>query len=221
MCGRYSLTSPPEVIAERFRLVWTPGLDAHYNIAPSQMIPVIRETKEGRVLTLMKWGLVPSWAKDPSIGERLINARAETIADKPSFRSAYRKRHCLIPADSFFEWKPGVAHKQPYCIHMADHQPFGMGGLWEHWTGPGGEVLETCTIITTQANTLVGQLHDRMPVIIQPADYSSWLEGNAAEAERMLQAVPSELMGSYPVSTHVNRAANDDAECLKPVLLRE
>ena len=175
MCGRYALISPPAVIAERFHLLWTPGIEPHYNIAPSQMIPVVRETAEGRVLALLKWGLIPWWAKDAHIGAKLANARAESLASKPAFRDAYRHRRCLVPADAFYEWKPVAGRKQPYCIRMRDHALFGMAGLWEHWVAPDGQVVGSCTIVTVDANALVGELHDRMPLILAPADYDAWL----------------------------------------------
>jgi putative SOS response-associated peptidase YedK len=217
MCGRYALTSPPEVIAERFKLVWSPEVLAHYNVAPTQMIPVVRLAAQGRELAFLKWGLIPSWSKDPSIGTRLINARAETLSDKPSFRNSYRRRHCLVPADAFYEWKAIGNRKQPYCIRMADESLFGMAGLWEHWLSPAGEAVETCTIITTNANELVGQLHDRMPLIIQPSDYGSWLDASNPKGGALLKPFPSDLMRYYPVSTRVNKVSNDDAECLEPV----
>jgi putative SOS response-associated peptidase YedK len=141
MCGRYALTSPPAEIAERFHLLWTPEIEPHYNIAPSQMIPVVRETEAGRALVMLKWGLIPWWAKDATIGAKLVNARAETLADKPAFRDAYRRRHCLIPADTFYEWKPVEGRKQPYCIRLRDHGLFGMAGLWERWQAPGIRAL--------------------------------------------------------------------------------
>jgi putative SOS response-associated peptidase YedK len=217
MCGRYALTSPPEIITERFKLLWSPNVSAHYNIAPSQMIPVVRLTMQGRELAFLKWGLIPSWTKDPAIGARLINARAETIADKPAFRNAYRRHRCLVPADSFYEWKAIGKRKQPYCIGMADHTVFGMAGLWEHWLNPAGERIETVTIITTNANELVGQVHDRMPLIIQPDDYAAWLDSSNPKGGELLKPFPSGLMRYYPVSTRVNKVSNDDAECLEPV----
>jgi putative SOS response-associated peptidase YedK len=217
MCGRYALTSPPEIITERFKLLWSPNVSAHYNIAPSQVIPVVRLTVQGRELAFLKWGLIPSWTKDPAIGARLINARAETIADKPAFRNAYRRHHCLVPADSFYEWKTIGKRKQPYCIGMADHTLFGMAGLWEHWLNPAGERVETVTIITTNANELVGQVHDRMPLIIQPGDYGAWLDASNPKGDELLKPFPSGLMRYYPVSTRVNKVSNDDAECLEPV----
>lgn len=159
MCGRYALTSSPTVIAERFHLLWTPELAPHYNIAPGQMIPVVCETGQGRELAFLKWGLIPSWAKEASIGMKLINARGETLADKPAFRSAYRQRRCLIPADAFDEWKAVGGRKQPYCIRMRDGGPFGMAGLWEHWKDR-GQTVESCTIVTVDANALIAQLHN-------------------------------------------------------------
>ena len=217
MCGRYALTSPPEVIAQRFDLLWVPDISAHYNIAPTQMVPVVRETGQGRELVLLKWGLIPSWAKDSTIGVKLINARAETVADKPAFRSAYRHRHCLIPADAFYEWKPIAGRKQPYCIRMADQGPFGMAGLWEHWVNPSGEPVESCTIITTDANTLVGELHNRMPVILAPDDYAAWLDASNPNAQQLLRPFPSEHLMAYPVTVRVNSVKNDDAECIAPL----
>lgn len=216
MCGRYALTSSPEVIAERFKLHWSPSVSAHYNIAPSQMIPVVRLPAQGRELAFLKWGLIPSWVKDPAIGARLINARAETIAEKPAFRNAYQRHHCLVPADSFYEWKAIGKRKQPYCIGMADHTLFGMAGLWEHWQNSAGERVETVTIITTNANELVGQLHDRMSLIIQPGDYGAWLDASNPKGGELLKPFPSELMRYYPVSTRVNKVSNDEAECLEP-----
>jgi putative SOS response-associated peptidase YedK len=217
MCGRYALTSPPEVIAQRFNLLWVPELVAHYNIAPSQLIPVIRESERGRELAQMKWGLIPSWAKDAAIGMKLINARAETLAEKPAFRSAYRRRHCLIPADAFYEWKPVAGRKQPYCIRMADQAPFAMAGLWEHWGDLSGAPLETCTIITTDANRLVGEFHNRMPVILSPRDYATWLDSGNPLAQDLLRPAPAEQMTAYPVSLRVNNVRFDDAACWAPL----
>jgi len=216
MCGRYALTSPPDVIAERFGLAWTPDIPPHYNIAPSQMIPVVRNAEEGRELAMLKWGLIPSWAKDASIGTRLINARGETLGDKPAFRNAYRHRHCLVPADAFYEWKPISGRKQPYCIRMRDHTVFGMAGLWERWKDPDGQVVESCTIVTVDANALVGELHDRMPLILAPGDYDAWLSTETKEVA-LPRAVPAEDMLYYPVSPMVSNARNDVPACLIPI----
>jgi putative SOS response-associated peptidase YedK len=214
MCGRYALTSPPPVIAERFGLAWAPDVPPHYNIAPGQMIPVVRDAERGRELALLKWGLIPSWAKDASIGPKLINARGETLADKPAFRNAYRRRHCLIPADAFYEWKAVAGRKQPYCIRMRDEGPFGMAGLWEHWKTPDGQVVESCTIVTVDANAMVAELHARMPLILAPTDYDAWL---AAGSKELPAAVPAEAMRYYPVSPLVSNARNDDPACMIPI----
>jgi putative SOS response-associated peptidase YedK len=217
MCGRYALTSPPDVIAQRFNLLWVPQLPAHYNIAPSQMIPVVRDSGQGPELALLRWGLIPSWAHDQAIGVKLINARAETLAEKPAFRSAYLRRHCLIPADAFYEWKPIAGRKQPYCIRMADNAPFAMAGLWEHWVDPSGKAVETCTIITTDANPRVGELHNRMPAILAPDNYAAWLHADSSKVQELLKPFPSEHMTIYPVGLRVNNVKNDDAECLAPL----
>jgi putative SOS response-associated peptidase YedK len=214
MCGRYALTSSPAVIAERFHLLWTPEIVPRYNIAPSQMVPVVRATEQGRELAFLKWGLIPSWAKDASIGMKLINARGETLAEKPAFRSAYRRRHCLVTADAFYEWKPVGGGKQPYCIRLHEDGPFGMAGLWEHWKAPDGQVVESCTIVTVDANALIAQLHTRMPLIVAPADYDAWL---AAESKGLPPALPAEAMRHYPVSALVSNARNDVPACLEPI----
>jgi putative SOS response-associated peptidase YedK len=214
MCGRYALTSPPAVIAERFHLLWTPEVEPHYNIAPSQAIPVVRETGQGRELALLKWGLIPWWAEDAHIGAKLVNARAETLADKPAFRYAYRRRHCLVPADAFYEWKPVEGRKQPYCIRLRDHGLFGMAGLWERWQAPDGRLVESCTIVTVDANAVVAPLHDRMPLILAPQDYDAWL---AAETGSLPHAVPAQAMVAYPVSPLVSNAKNAVPACLTPI----
>ena len=214
MCGRYALTSSPAVIAERFHLLWTPELAPHYNIAPGQTIPVVRETGQGRELAFLRWGLIPSWAKEASIGMRLINARGETLADKPAFRSAYRQRRCLIPADAFYEWKAIAGRKQPYCIRLRDEGPFGMAGLWEHWKAPDGQAVESCTIVTVDANALIAQLHDRMPLIVAPEDYDAWL---TAESKELPHAVAAGDMRYHPVSPLVSNARNDVPACLEPI----
>ena len=214
MCGRYALTSSPAVIIERFHLLWTPEIAPHYNIAPGQMVPVVREAEQGRELAFVRWGLIPSWSKDASIGNRLINARGETLADKPAFRNAYRRRHCLVPADAFYEWKPIAGRKQPYCIRLRDDGPFGMAGLWEHWKAPDGQTVESCTIVTVDANALVAELHDRMPLIVAPEDYAAWLR---AESTELPPAVPAQEMRYYPVSPLVSNARNDVPACLDPI----
>lgn len=214
MCGRYALTSPPAVIAERFHLLWTPEIEPHYNIAPSQTIPVVRETGQGRELAFLRWGLIPSWAKEASIGMKLINARGETLADKPAFQSAYRQRRCLVPADAFYEWKTVGGRKQPYCIRLRDGGPFGMAGLWERWKDADSQTVESCTIVTVDANALIAQLHERMPLIVAPDDYDAWLR---AESTELPHAVAAEAMRYHPVSTLVSNARNDVPACLDPI----
>lgn len=214
MCGRYALISSPAAIAGQFRLPSAPELAPRYNVAPGQLIPVVREMERGRDLSFLKWGLIPSWAKDSAIGMKLINARGETLADKPAFRSAYRRRHCLVPADAFYEWKPVAGRKQPYCIRLADNVPFGMAGLWEHWQAPDGQVVESCTIITIDANALIADLHDRMPLIVAPADYGTWL---SAASKALPPALPAAAMRYYPVSLLVSNARNDVPACLDPI----
>jgi len=214
MCGRYALTSPPAVLAERFHLLWTPEIEPHYNIAPGQTIPVVRETGQGRELALLRWGLIPFWAKEASIGMKLVNARGETLADKPAFRNAYRQRRCLIPADAFYEWKAIAGRKQPYCIRMRDEAPFGMAGLWERWKAPDGQMVESCTIVTVDANALIAELHERMPLILAPDDYDAWLR---AESKQLPPAVAAQDMRYYPVSPLVSNARNDVPACLDPI----
>jgi putative SOS response-associated peptidase YedK len=214
MCGRYALTSSPQVIAERFQLLWTPAIEPHYNIAPGQAVAAVRESAQGRALTWLQWGLIPSWAKDATIGMKLVNARGETLAEKPAFRSAYRQRRCLLPADAFYEWKPVAGRKQPYAIRLRDGGPFGMAGLWERWTSPEGKTIESCTIVTVDANPLIAPLHDRMPLIVDPAHYGAWL---AAQSQALPPAIPAEALHAYPVSPVVNNARNDVPACLEPL----
>jgi putative SOS response-associated peptidase YedK len=221
MCGRFTLTTSRKQVAEQFPLFEVPDLEPRFNIAPTQPVAAARvlAEPERREVVLLRWGLIPSWADDPAIGNRLLNARAETVADKPSFRSAYRKRRCLIPADGFYEWQKLGKQKQPYFIHLRDGALFAFAGLWEHWERD-GQPVESCTILTTTANELVRPLHERMPVIIEPRDYPRWLDpGNqtAAGLDVLLRPYPAEAMGLYAVSTHVNNPRHEDAECLKPL----
>ena len=219
MCGRYELHTNPATVALLFGLPHPPAISPRYNIAPMQDVPVVRVAKSGeRELAQVRWGLVPRWAKDPSIGTRLINARAETLADKPAFRMALRRHRCLLPSSGFYEWKaiPG-AGKQPMHIGMKDGEPFALAGLTERWLSPEGEVLDTCTIVTTQANTLLAPLHDRMPLIIAPDDYARWLDLAEDDVSDLLRPFPGEAMAYYPVSTRVNAVRNDDASVIERV----
>jgi putative SOS response-associated peptidase YedK len=219
MCGRFTLHTPPAVLEEHFGVEAVPDLPARYNIAPSQEIFAVRDVDRRRVMSLLRWGLLPAWAKEPKTGYRMINARAETVADKPSFRSAFRQRRCLIPADGFYEWGQTCDGRQPYHIRMKDRGVFAFAGIWERWQG-NGEVIESCSIIVTGANGTIRPVHDRMPVIVAPRDYGTWLDAELRDPERLkrlLRAWPADQMEAYPVSTHVNRPANNDVRCIEAV----
>jgi putative SOS response-associated peptidase YedK len=219
MCGRFTLATSGEQLATQFALAEAPQLAPRYNIAPTQPIAVVRATDGGRELVLLRWGLVPVWANDPSIGSRMINARAETAAVKPAFRTAMRRRRCLIPADGFYEWQTLPSGKQPFYFHRGDGAPFAFAGLWEHWNSPDGTPLESCTILTTAANELLRPIHDRMPVIIDPADYARWLDPglhDPAALEDLLAPHDDAAMAAHPVSRAVNRVANDGPALIAP-----
>ncbi len=223
MCGRFTLRAPASVVAEQFGLFDTAPLSPRYNIAPSQTVAAVRRATESvepaRQLVLLQWGLVPSWAKDAKVGNRLINARAETVAEKPAFRAALRRRRCLVVADGFYEWQRTGGKKQPYFIRLADDRPFAFAGLWERWEGPDHAALETCTLITTEANELMAPIHDRMPVILSPDDYDRWLDPAIQKPEHLqplLRPYPSDAMVAYPVTTHVNNPKNEDPLCIVP-----
>lgn len=219
MCGRYELHTHPAAIALDFGIGTIPALVPRYNIAPMQLVPVVRRSQAGpRELVAMRWGLVPRWAKDPAIGARMINARSETIAEKPSFRTAYRRHRCLLPADGFYEWKAGAAGtRQPIHIGMKDGGLFAFAGLAERWLSPVGEVLDTCTIVTTQANALLSPLHDRMPVIVAAPDYERWLDVAHVDVADLFAPFPAAAMLWYPVSTRVNSVRNEDASLVERV----
>ncbi len=213
MCGRFTLATPADQIAAQFQLVEAPELAPRYNIAPTQQVAAVRASDSGRELVLLRWGLVPTWAKDLSMGAKLINARAETAAEKPSFRSAMRQRRCIIPADGFYEWQAQAGGKQPFYIRLADGGSFGLAGLWENWKSPEGAWIATCTILTTAANALMQPLHDRMPVILPPEAYALWLDPalhDPAPLQALLGPYPANLMVAAPVSKAVNKVANDD-----------
>lgn len=226
MCGRFSLNVTPESLARQFGLGELADFAPRFNIAPTQAALVVRQAvaerdgAAGRVVEAMHWGLIPSWSKDPRIGARMINARAETAAEKPAFRTALKRRRCLVPADGFYEWRAEGGGKQPYRITMGDGQPFGMAGLWEVWHGPDGDVVVSFSILTTAANALIGPLHDRMPVIVEPGAYGVWLDPemqDTAPLEALMAPFPSERMAFQPVSTRVNSPANDDLACIAPI----
>jgi putative SOS response-associated peptidase YedK len=220
MCGRYTLHSSPERIKEHFHLQHSQEIAAHFNIAPSQWIPAVRQGPQGRELIKLRWGLIPSWSKEEKTAYSMINARAETVATKPAFRSAFRSRRCLIPADGFYEWKTTAGRKQPYYIRRRDSELFAFAGLWERWEGEGGKYIESSTIIVTVANPLLQSIHDRMPVILKPADYERWLDPKVQEAETLISLLhpyPAEEMELYPVSRKVNSPANDNPDCIAPL----
>lgn len=222
MCGRFTQTATPEVIAEQFAVADTPLFKPRYNIAPSQAVAAIRinPNTTARTLVMLRWGLIPSWAKDPKIGYQCINAKAETVAEKPSFRSAFKKRRCLIVATGFYEWRADGRTKQPMWIGLKNKRPFAFAGLWEHWTPAEGTLLETCTIITTEPNDFMRPIHNRMPVILPPVSYGQWLDPNFQQIERLnalLRPYPSEELTSFPVSTLVNNPRHDVPQVLEPV----
>lgn len=222
MCGRFTLTVDPGQLRELFPWVEIPdGPTPRYNIAPGQPVAVVPNDGKNR-LDFYVWGLVPYWAKDPAIGNRMINARAETLAEKPAFRSAFRRRRCLILADGFYEWsqEPGKKIKTPLYLHLKDKQPFAFAGLWEQWSSPDGSQLLSCTIVTTEPNELVSAFHNRMPVILPQSAYQAWLEPGEADSEKLrslLKPYPAEEMVAYPVSPLVNSPANDLPACVAPV----
>ena len=222
MCGRYELHSNPAAIALAFGLAHPPDVHARYNIAPSTDVPIVRVNAEGhRELVRMRWGLVPRWAKDTAIGARMINARGETIADKPSFRIAYRRHRCLLPADGFYEWMTvgsgESSRKEPQRIGMADGSLFGMGGLYERWRGADGNVLDTCTIVTTEANALLKPVHDRMPLVVPPQHYARWLDPAEADVADLIAPHPSAAMAYHPISARVNSVRHDDPSLIERV----
>jgi putative SOS response-associated peptidase YedK len=218
MCGRFALKAPPSELITRFELDACVDFAPRYNIPPGTDIPVIRQSPEGeRVLHLLRRGLIPHWSKDTSIGAKLNNARGETVAQKPSFRDAFKRRRCLIPADGFYEWKPDGTYKQPYYISLKSGETMAMAGLWESWTAPDGSVLRTVCITTTGANALMAPIHDRMPVIIRPENWQDWLVEPVDQAEPLVTAYPDTEMQAWPVDRRVSRTAEDDARLMVPV----
>ncbi len=219
MCGRYTLKTPIDVLAEYFEVGEYPSsLTPSYNIAPTQEVAAVVEEDEERKLEMFRWGLIPSWAKDPVIGNKMINARAETVSEKPSFRSAFKKRRCLIVADGFYEWQKTDNGKQPYHFKMRDSSPFAFAGLWETWDKE-GEKIRSCSIVTTDANDLMNEIHHRMPVILHPENYGAWLDQGFEEKEALtdlLRPYPSEEMKAYMVSRRVNKPANNEPSVIEP-----
>ena len=229
MCGRFSQRMTWRELHERMGLLGTPlNLRPRYNVAPSQDVVIVRANDDGRSLCMLRWGLIPSWAREPNIGYKLINARSETAAEKPSFRAAFRHRRCLIPADGFYEWRREGKTRQPWLFGLKNAAPFAFAGLWESWAVPAGAALtgslaerspgdtvETFTILTTAANETVTPVHGRMPVILPEDAYGPWLAGKDVP----LAPYPADAMTAHPVSTLVNRPANDDPRCVEPITL--
>jgi putative SOS response-associated peptidase YedK len=223
MCGRYRLSRRKQIIEEYFETApWDDDWSPRYNIAPTQPVPVIRQhPKEPiRELSLMRWGLIPSWSKDSSCAARMINARSETANTKPAFRDSLNSRRCLIPADGFYEWQKTAKSKQPYCFEVNDGELFAFAGLWDRWKDASSKWLTTCSILTTTPNALTSAVHDRMPVILDPDGCDVWLDPgmtNVAAASELLKPCDARLMRCFAVSSRVNHVANDDEECSAPV----
>lgn len=224
MCGRFTNKAKPEQIEKEFKVGRiNPNLfQPRFNIAPMQMIDIVFEPKTQRILSRLKWGLVPFWAKDETIGNNLINARAETLSEKPSFREAFKSRRCIIPASGFYEWqRRGTEAKQPFYFYLKDKEVFGFAGLWESWVDKQtGENLETCTIITTGANEVLKPVHDRMPVILKAENYDEWLdvkENDTKKLQKFLLPYPSDEMDLHPVSRSVNIPDSDTPDMIAPL----
>jgi putative SOS response-associated peptidase YedK len=225
MCGRFSFHQAPETVAEWFKLAGIPQIKPRYNIAPTQSVPTVlqQEETQERQFQMMRWGLIPSWSKDMKMGAKLINARSETVAEKPSFRSPFRRRRCWILADGFYEWETTDSGKQPFYFQLQEGQPFAFAGLWERWQSPEGEVIESCTILTTAANELMRRIHVRMPVILSPTSRDRWLDPATPpeELHPLLTPYDSQAMICYPVSRMVNTPKTDSQDCVQPIAALE
>jgi putative SOS response-associated peptidase YedK len=219
MCGRFILTADPNVLQQTFNLSEVPAnMSARYNISPSQPIAVITNEHPDK-LDFFSWGLVPSWAKDPSMGNKMINARAETAHEKPAFRAAFKRRRCLIPANGFYEWQQRDKGKSPMLIHLDDFEPFAFAGLWEVWHSKDGDEIRSATILTTEANKFMSDIHDRMPVILDPKDYGLWLS-DSEELDplvKLMKPYPENELEAYEVSKLVNKPGNETPECVVPL----
>ncbi len=219
MCGRFTRKESFQDLAKILGFQMWHSLEARYNIAPSQFLACIRSNPQSndRECIQLKWGLVPFWAKEPSIGHKLINARAETVAEKPAFRKAFIRQRCLVLADGFYEWKVEGKFKRPHYFHFADNRPFAFAGLWEHWEKVPDRAVDSCAVITTAPNDLMEPIHNRMPVILHPEDYALWLDNSMHDSQyllSLLQPYPSQEMQAYPVSPMVNNPLNDRPQCL-------
>jgi putative SOS response-associated peptidase YedK len=220
MCGRYLLAAPLEALATQFQAVMDAPFPPRYNLAPTSSVPVVKAVPGGRSITLHHWGLIPSWAKDPALGGRMANARGETVADKPSFRSPFRHRRCLIPATGFYEWQARAeGGKQPFLIRPVPGELLAFAGLWDRWEGPGGP-LESCTIITTAANTFMAPVHDRMPVLLAPDDYALWLDPacqDLARLQALLRPCPDGYLRMTAVGPRVGNVRNEGPDLMEPL----
>ena len=220
MCGRFSQAQIAELDREVFRLLELPALEPRYNIAPTQEVAVVRERRNGeRVLQLLRWGLIPSWAKDPAIGNRMINARAETLAAKPAFKRPFARQRCIVPADGFYEWKRTEGTKQAYYIRREDGGSMAFAGLWDRWRSDSDATVDSFTIVTTTPNDLVASIHNRMPAILLPDGYDMWLDPenhDVHDLSSLLGPYPAEDMRAYPVSRFVNNPRNEGPECVSP-----
>jgi putative SOS response-associated peptidase YedK len=219
MCGRYVITSSPEAIRQLFGYAEQPNFPSRYNVSPTQPVPIVRLVEGKRQFALVRWGLIPGWVKDPRTFSLLINARGESVCDKPAFRNAMKRRRCLLPADGFYEWKQEGATKRPYFVRPKSGGPLAFAGLWETWTGPNGEEQETAAIVTTRANRTLSAIHDRMPVIVEQAAFDFWLDGgkvDAKTAEALIVPAREDLLEAYEITSAVNRVANDSPMLLQP-----
>ncbi|MBX3496207.1 MAG: SOS response-associated peptidase [Parvibaculum sp.] len=220
MCGRYMITSAPEAMRQLFDWFEKPNFPPRHNIAPTQPVPIVILDGGKRRFMLVRWGLVPSWAKEMP-QSLLINARAETIAEKPSFRGSFRHRRALMPADGFYEWKAeGKGQKQPYVIRRVDRAPFAMAALWDNWMPADGSEIDSCAVVTCEANETLSPVHHRMPVILDEKDWEKWLDPATPpkELQALMRPAPADLLDAQPVSTRINRVANDDPGLLDPVV---
>lgn len=224
MCGRYVITSSPEALRRLFGYADQPNFPARYNVAPTQPVPVVILENGERRFKLMRWGLLPSWVKDPKKFALVFNARSETVLEKPAFRSAMKRRRCLVPADGYYEWQASTSRKRPFFIHRADGEPVGFAGLSETWIGPNGEEMDTVAIITAEAPQDMTMLHHRVPVTIEPGDFDRWLDGNEVDAEMastLLTSPPQAAFVWHEVSTAVNRVANDGPGLIEPITVEQ
>ena len=218
MCGRYAVTSAPEAIRALFGYPEQPNFPPRYNVAPTQPIAIVRLVDGKRQFALVRWGLLPSWVKDPKNFALLINARGESLTEKPAFPAAVKRRRCLIPADGFYEWKAAGQRKQPYYVRAKSGAPLAFAGLWETWMGPNGEEMETAAIVTTRANRTLAPIHERMPVVVPPEAFDLWLDCAKVDAETaavLIVPAADDLLEAYEVSTAVNRTANDNAKLIE------